>query len=380
VGAYRTAVVPAPILAFANAFDGWQVDGLGTAKDNNLSSSPIDVGIPPGTSIRATTDGGSRWTTVRNDLRGIWGVDLVAPGEGYAIGVTTLQFTADGGKHWQQRSEPAGHPLVWAQFSTSTTGYGLTTPGTLVHTVDGGASWAVLSEPAPASAACFSSDQSGYLLNANGDVYGSTDNAQTWHLDEPAPPRPVQYVGPVVSLACDSTTVAAGLTAICAAACGDSDPYLVERSIDSGRSWVRNSTGYGLQNDPVLLSGTLGAIAVTGTTTLVAAQPDEDNPASANTKDIDITTGQGSSPTLTPSPVPALPQDATTLPTYYETTLLGFATAGGRSRLAFDTSTPGKGANQPHVLTPFLWTTADAGGSWTVMPGGKPDPGGALRP
>ena len=75
----------------------------------------------PGTSIEETDRGGKSWSTILRIASGIWGMDLVSRDVGFAVGVTSLRITSDGGKHWRQVSEPAGHPLVWVEFNTSET-------------------------------------------------------------------------------------------------------------------------------------------------------------------------------------------------------------------------------------------------------------------
>ena len=138
--AYWTSVNPGSAIDFVTTHVGWRLDGQvwGPRLDDNLGSGVVDNGSAwPGTSIAETTDGGRTWTTILRVSTGIWGMDLVSQEVGFAVGVTALLRTTDGGAYWKQVSEPAGHPLVWADFATSELGYGLTTTGALVRTVDG---------------------------------------------------------------------------------------------------------------------------------------------------------------------------------------------------------------------------------------------------
>ena len=118
--AYWTSVNPGSAIDFVTAHMGWRLDGQvwGPRLDDNLGSGVVDNGSAwPGTSIAETTDGGRTWTTILRVSTGIWSMDLVSQEVGFAVGVTALFRTTDGGEHWQQVSEPAGHPLVWADFA-----------------------------------------------------------------------------------------------------------------------------------------------------------------------------------------------------------------------------------------------------------------------
>ena len=238
--AYWTSVNPGSAIDFVTAHMGWRLDGQvwGPRLDDNLGSGVVDNGSAwPGTSIAETTDGGRIWTTILRVSTGIWGMDLVSQEVGFAVGVTALFRTTDGGEHWQQVSEPAGHPLVWADFATSELGYGLTTTGTLVRTVDGASSWSSTGLAATGTAACFASAQVGYVADRSGAVYATHDGGRTWAEIERAPLREEQFIGPWSDLSCKGTSLWLGQWLLCAAACAAASPYLVARSADGGSSW-----------------------------------------------------------------------------------------------------------------------------------------------
>ena len=143
---YLTSVNPASSVDFVNANLGWRVTGqvFGPHIDDNLATFTGGEVDWPGTSISATRDGGRTWSTVLKVSTGIRGLDFVSPRVGYAVAVTSLRRSTDGGSHWQEVDEPPGQPLVWVNFQSASDGFGVTAPGTLVRSTDGGTVWSMV--------------------------------------------------------------------------------------------------------------------------------------------------------------------------------------------------------------------------------------------
>ena len=282
---------------------GWRLDGQfwGPRLDDNPGSGVVDNGSAwPGTSIEETTDGGTNWSTILHIASGIWGIDLVSRNVGFAVGVTSLRITSDGGKRWRQASEPAGRPLVWVEFNTSKLGYGLTTTGTLVRTVADGSSWSSTRMTTTATAAWV-----GYVADRSGDLYATHDGGRSWAEVERGPCRPEQFSGPWSALSCNGTSIWLGLQLICAAACAATSPYLVTHSADGGSSWSTMASDWPAASPTTAPVAYLAAVAAGWSDRgVVVDLPTEDS--SPPTK-LRLIASQGPDNTYTTATIPALP-------------------------------------------------------------------------
>jgi photosystem II stability/assembly factor-like uncharacterized protein len=144
-GAYGgTSVIPNSDIAFASESVGWLVGevGGGPGVDNDLSAGPQNE-IWPGTEIQSTSNGGSSWSDQLSAPNGIWGIDALNASDVWAVGVSTLYRSLDGGASWVQMvsNEPASSALLNVDFVSPTLGVGITTSAQLVVTTDGGADW-----------------------------------------------------------------------------------------------------------------------------------------------------------------------------------------------------------------------------------------------
>jgi len=185
---YATQVVPDNAISFANAEDGWIVNGLGTNQslDDNLTAG-FSGQIWPGTGVAITTDGGTSWDTTLNAPTGIWGIDALSAAQVWAVGVTVLYSSQDGGASWTRLGEPSGTVLVNVAFTSARDGVGITTHGTLVTTTDGGRTWVSpgvqgLSNLADACASGTSvlvDDQAGTIWE-NSDLVASPDWSEAY--------------------------------------------------------------------------------------------------------------------------------------------------------------------------------------------------------
>ena len=186
---YLTGVNPGSALTFTSSEYGWRLGGLDGDPHLDLSLAAGPGGATtyawPGESILATSDGGRTWTRLLDgtaeDTNGLWGFDLLSASIGWAVGVTSLHGTTDGGHTWRPLGEPAGTHLVTVDFTSPTTGWGLTTDGSLVSSTDGGATWSATTLREPASAICFAGD-TGYAVSQYGDVYATRDHGHGWQV------------------------------------------------------------------------------------------------------------------------------------------------------------------------------------------------------
>lgn len=187
---YLTDVDPGSAIEFTSASTGYRVTGEGMVAhlDDHLAAGPAGAAVVwPGSAVSKSTDGGRSWRPVVQMRDGVWGIDFRSPTTGWAVGVTSLLRTTDGGQSWSAMSEPPGHPLVAVQFVSRDRGYGLTTVGALFVTVDGGLAWRALPLPARATALCFTSARVGYVADLPGDVYATADGAATWRTGFTSP-------------------------------------------------------------------------------------------------------------------------------------------------------------------------------------------------
>jgi len=234
--AYRSAVDPGPAIHFVTAEVGWRlnVPEISPGIDSNLASGPNgSTKAVPGNSIAASGDGGTSWHTILADATGLWGFDLLSTSIGWAVGVTSLQLTTDGGTSWQQRFEPTGTHLVAVDFVSPTVGFGLTTSGQLVETASGGESWSNSSLSETGSAECFASAQVGYVADGSGDVFSTADGGGTWTETRDTSGFPASSEWP--SLACSGSDAWLLNTEVLP---GHLGTYVLQTTSDGGASWT----------------------------------------------------------------------------------------------------------------------------------------------
>ena len=234
---YHTAAQPAAAMMFADTNNGWRVgpSNGGPYLDSNLAAAPIDAGYRwPTAELWSTDDGGSSWKVELDgaEVDGLWGVDLLSATHGWAVGVTGLLVTDDGGANWSSLPEPAAGNLVDVDFASPETGWGVVTDGSLVMTTDGGDTWQVVgTAPKAISSSCLAKDV-GYAVDQSGNLWrqpqgGDFDKTRQASEDAETP------VWSVID--CTGSTVTASIEYPSLE--GASGGYEVVASDDSGRSW-----------------------------------------------------------------------------------------------------------------------------------------------
>ncbi|MGH9169446.1 MAG: WD40/YVTN/BNR-like repeat-containing protein [Acidimicrobiales bacterium] len=364
--AYRTSVNPGSAVDFVTAGVGWRVAGqiFGPGIDANLGSGVVDNGSAwPGTSVQSTSNGGATWSTVLQITTGIWGIDFVSSTLGFAVGVTRLLGTSDGGDHWRQLGEPSGHTLVWVDFSSTVAGYGLTTNGQLVRTSDGGSSWSSTVLGRAAQAACFPGGEDGYAVSSTGALYATRDGGSSWSVLLNGPPKVEQFIGPWGDLSCSGTSLWLGLQLFCAAACGGTEPYLVEHSANDGTSWSKMASDWPGAAPVVAPAAHLAAVAAASSGAgVIATLPTDNFPSPPQ---LTVLFGRASGPVST-ALVPRLPPSSAATPGLY-VVVRGISFVGSRGWLYFDDTSlrsPRPGGE------PVLWETTDGGTSWRFLDAG----------
>lgn len=143
--------------------------------------------------IYATSDG-MHWTTQYSSTENLVGVDFISATTGWVVGGQTLLGTTDGGRSWHQLGE-ARHLIRSVHFVDANQGWGIsggTEPliqhgilipsggATVIISSDGGRSWTDLNSPRGSQSICFSDGAHGWLATQSGTVYRSQDGGQTW--------------------------------------------------------------------------------------------------------------------------------------------------------------------------------------------------------
>jgi len=216
---------------------GWRVEGqseaLGFGVDDNLTAGPGQSMDWPGTSVSVSDDGGRSWTTSYRNAGGIWGLDFLSATTGWVVGVTSLARTSDGGRTWQQAGEPAGDPLVTVDFTSATTGYGLSVPGRLFVTRDSGRTWTAVPLAGAGGALCFDDATTGYVSGQDGDLYRTGDGGRTWTTV-----HSFASLAGWTMLACSGHLVWQVLETPDQSPNPGSQPSVVFASADNGRTWT----------------------------------------------------------------------------------------------------------------------------------------------
>jgi photosystem II stability/assembly factor-like uncharacterized protein len=222
---------------FADTTNGWRVgpSNGGPYLDSNLAAAPIDAGYRwPTAELWSTDDGGSSWKPALDgsQVDGLWGVDLLSAQHGWAVGVTGLLVTDDGGATWSSLPEPAAGNLVDVDFASPDTGWGVVTDGSLVVTSDGGDNWQVVATaPKAISSICLAKDV-GYAVDQSGNLWRQPQGGDFEQIRQAseAAETPVWSV-----IDCTGSTVTASIEYPSLE--GASTGYEVVASDDSGRSW-----------------------------------------------------------------------------------------------------------------------------------------------
>jgi hypothetical protein len=178
--AYQTSVDPGGRLQLVSASTGlalqWEpTNGL----DGNLSTPEGLILAWPSPSVLVTHDGARHWTRTLSAPGGFWGVDALDRLHAWAVGVTGLYRTVDGGARWQRAGEP-DEALVRVAFVSPLDGVGLTLSGKLVESRDGGRSWQTGRWSGQGEGLCSAGRRRILLAGQDGAIWRSTNAGGSW--------------------------------------------------------------------------------------------------------------------------------------------------------------------------------------------------------
>jgi photosystem II stability/assembly factor-like uncharacterized protein len=235
--AYRTAANPGGGIQFVSPQVGFALSGEPqNIIDGQLSAGPGPILAWPSPTLLVTRDGGRSFTPSLTAAGGFWGLDFSDAQHGWAVGVTALYRTVDGGIRWMRAHEPRT-PLLRVAFADSTSGFGLTLNGRLVTTTDGGASWTSTTWSGRGSALCMPTLGEALVADQSGGIWRTRDGGATWSRTAPGLAHVLEFTDWWPDLSCQGTNVVEPAQALCAAACGGGVITRIRQSSDGGLHW-----------------------------------------------------------------------------------------------------------------------------------------------
>ncbi len=246
-------------------FAGTQGNGVYVSRDNGVTWSPSNQGLPsgcnvntittigdsdlvagiagtfvPGTIYRSTDDGAS-WVDVNNGLSintGVYGLASIGP-KVFAAGSSGGYLSTDGGINWTLTNGNGGFPskvTIGAAFAQRSTFFaGGTGTGVLVST-DGGTQWSVSDSgiPVNANVSSIGGDGTNVFVATDVGFYRSTDDGTSWAAADSGIPAGTVFGISTVS----------GVPGYILFAAGGGGAYMNEfLSTDGGTSWKEIDQG-----------------------------------------------------------------------------------------------------------------------------------------
>jgi len=368
--AYETGVNPGSALVFASGSEAFMLASAPVPwLDHALSAGPGGTQFSwPSSAVLASTDGGRTWRRSLSSRSGFWGLDFVDAAQGWAVGVTGLYRTSDGGARWVRAGEGGmGGPnaIVRVLFTSPRIGFALTTRGRLLRSLDGGQTWSSTAWHGRGGAICAPSPGILALADETGAIWQSANGGNSWLRVAPAVRPAVTNVGWWVDLTCahgGGVEVAQLL---------DPPVYfnhgigsIVRETTDSGDRWhvvMRPVWGPANQRAPIL---TRAIVADAKTACLLFSPGDGPNGA--------IRCTHNGGRTFDGSLIPRIPaaRDQTNISgTVF--TGASFLNPSTAKVLVEDIDLGSKRAPEAQQIT---WTTRDGGGSWQQTFAGQPQP------
>jgi hypothetical protein len=273
-------VNPGSGVQFVSPEVGFALSGEPDAEiDDNLSAGPDASSVAwPSPAVLASRDSGRSFTPSLSARDGFWGLDFADPEHGWAVGVTALYRTVDGGSRWLLAGEPS-QPLVRVAFADARTGFGLTANGRVVTTTDGGNQWrqtewrgrgAAICSPAPEEAIVAAQGEwrrSG-ADSGGGALWVTEDAGGHWTRVAPGFSHIVQLGAWWPDLSCQGRNAVESAQAFCEAACAGAIAPKIRDTVNGGVRWtqIRRTAGWpnGMTGTPPGDNSGVGSTVVLG--------------------------------------------------------------------------------------------------------------------
>lgn len=148
-------------------------------QDTGITGGPNTQGI-----ARTTSDGGKTWAVAGNSSQCLFGLEMIDAETMWECNASDMRVTTDGGQTWTDRIRGRGQPGCKISAIDTKTAW-VVSPTQLVVTHDGGVTRETLALPGDlltkhVAAISFRSQTDGYILDAAGKLYSTTDGGKTW--------------------------------------------------------------------------------------------------------------------------------------------------------------------------------------------------------
>jgi hypothetical protein len=239
---YETDVNPGSRLIVAAPGEGFALSHEPTNGFDESLATPAGMTLAwPSPALTVSRDGGRSWSTALRAPGGFWGVTSLGAKLVWAVGVTSLYRSDDGGGRWQRDGEPS-RPLVRVAFSTPDLGFGLTSAGQLMTSNDAGRSWRSSSLRKQGQALCVTSAGTVLVADASGAIWRSAAVDQRWTRAAAPLPRLYGFSHWWPDLSCHGSRALETTQAFCFALldiCGSNVVTRVRESRFAGRRWTQ---------------------------------------------------------------------------------------------------------------------------------------------
>jgi hypothetical protein len=367
--AYETGVNPGSALAFASGSEAFMLASQPVPwLDQRLSAGPSGKQFSwPSSAVLGSTDGGRTWRRSLSLRSGLWGLDFVDAEHGWAVGVTGLYRTNDGGAQWMRAGEGGAggeNAIVRVLFTSPRTGFALTTRGRLLRSLDGGETWSRTVWHGRGGALCAPSPGALVVADQSGAIWQSVSGGNSWLRVAPAVGPATRDDGWWVDLSCGQGGGVELVQLLGPPYFNDGIGSIVRETTDSGDRWhvvMRPTWGPRNQRAPILAR----AIVADGETTCLLFSPG-DAPNGA------IRCTHNGGRTFEASLIPRIPA-ARDQPNVHGTDFIGTSFVGPSTAKALIEDID-VGTSRAPAARQIIWTTRDGGRSWRQTFVGRPRP------
>lgn len=201
-----------------------------------------------------TADGGETWPNAENKSMCRYGVEIVSEELIWTTGNGgNIRLSTDGGQTWEAVSD-VGDPHIsqFISFVDDQLGW-VASPMALWKTVDGGQTWEGVTIPKAAInvlvAINLISEDEGYLMDARGDLYLTSDGGETWEVQ----PWSLGKEHKLSALTYPAVRFVDADTGIVVGRIKDG-PGVVLRTTDGGETWEEEELPFEVESGAFFLS------------------------------------------------------------------------------------------------------------------------------